>query len=57
MADREAEMVEQGPSNQEVSMQMWDAMEQNYERVQRGESANFNYDPFKEDGVQNRPAS
>ena len=35
-----------GPSNQEISMQMWDHMEQNYERVQRGESANFNYNPY-----------
>jgi len=48
MAANEAE-VDQGPSNQDISMKIWDAMEQNYDRVQRGETASFNYNPFKEE--------
>ena len=34
-----------GPSNQEISMQMWSHIEQNYAQMQRGEAANFSYDP------------
>lgn len=38
----------EGPTNQEVSMQMWEKMEQNYDSVQRGEAVNFSYNPFEE---------
>ena len=35
-----------GPSNEEISMQMWERMEENYEKMERGEAVKFGKDPL-----------
>ena len=45
--DPEEEEMDTGPTNQELSMQMWGQMEQNYSKMQAGEQVNFQKnDPF-----------
>lgn len=36
-----------GPTQQELATQMWDHMEQNYNKMSHGQQVDFNQDPFK----------